>query len=189
MRFAVPALALTLAGCFDESHTIELDVAEVRVPMGAASDVGIWVDSHELSRLDAFSWVVDRRELVAISYTADHAKVRITGRAEGETIVHLGYRTQVIDVPTFVAPPAVVGLTVDPAAVASPIGSLVAVRATAVYTTGETRDVSDAAVWVIDDPAVATVDDRGVRGVAAGTTTLHAFVGGTQRTATVTIAP
>jgi hypothetical protein len=66
---------------------------------------------------------------------------------------------------------------------------MVAVRATAVYTTGETRDVSAAAVWVIDDPSIATVDDRGVRGMAAGTTTLHAFIDGTQRTATVTVAP
>lgn len=189
MRLAVPALALMLAGCFDESRTIEVDVAEVRVPMGAASEVGVWVDGHELSRLDAFSWVVDRPELVAITYTADHARVRITGRAEGETMVRLGYRTQSIDIPTVVAPAAVVGLTVEPAAVAAPIGAMVTVRATAVYTTGETRDVSDAAVWVIDDPAVATVDERGVRGMSAGTTTLHAFVDGTQRTATVTVAP
>lgn len=188
MRFVIPALALTLAGCFDESRTIEVDVAEVRVPMGAATDVGVWIDGQQLSHLDAFSWIVDRPELVAVTYTADHARVRITGRAEGETVVHLGYRTQVIAVPTVVAPAAVVGLTVDPAEVTAPVGAMVAVRATAVYTTGETRDVSDAAAWVIDDPAVATVDDLGVRGMAAGTTTLHAFVDGTERTASVTVA-
>lgn len=188
MRFVVPALVLTLSGCFEESRTIELDVSEVRVPMGAGSDVGVWVDGHELSRLDAFSWVVDRPELVAVSFTADHAKVRFTGRAEGETWVHLGYRTQVIDLPVLVAPPAVVALTVEPTTVTASVGAMVAVRATAVYTTGESKDVSANAIWVVDDPAIASVEERGVRGMSRGATTLHAFVEGVQRTASVTVA-
>ncbi|MBL0219463.1 MAG: Ig-like domain-containing protein [Myxococcales bacterium] len=189
MRFAVPALALLLGACFDDTRTIEVDVDEVRLPMGAGAEIGVWVDGHELGRLDAFSWVVDRPELVSIAFTSDHAHVRVIGRAEGHTMLHLGYRTTVIDVPATILAPAVVGLSVEPSIVAAPVGTMVPVRALATYTTGDTRDVSATAVWVIDDPSIATVDQAGVRGMAAGSTTLHAIVDGTQQTTTVTIAP
>ncbi len=186
MRLAIPTLALLLGGCFDETRTIELDVDAVQVPMGVGAEVGVWVDGHELSRLDAFSWIVDRPELVTVELTADRAHVRITGRAQGQTVVHLGYRTTVIDVPTTIDPAAVVGLAVSPLAVSATVGTMVAVRATATYTTGEAHDVS--ATWVIDDPSIATVDQDGVRGIAAGSTTLHAIVDGAEVTAAVTIS-
>ena len=189
MRLAIPTLALLLGGCFEDNRTVLLDVDAVRVPMGVGAEIGVWVDGHELSRLDAFSWNVDRPELVSVAFTADHAHVRITGRAEGHTIVHLGSRTAVIDLPTTIDPAAVVGLAVSPLVVSAPVGTTVPVRATAAFTTGESRDVSATTVWVIDDPSIATVDQDGVRGMAAGSTTLHAIVDGTAVAAAVTIAP
>jgi hypothetical protein len=106
MRFALPALALTLGACFDETRTIELDTDAVRVPLGADAEIGVWVDGHELSRLDAFSWVVDAPDLVSIELTEDRAHVRVTGRREGQTMIHLGYRTSVIHLPATIMPPA-----------------------------------------------------------------------------------
>jgi hypothetical protein len=191
MRFAVLALALSLGGCFsDEPRTIELDTDEVRLPMGAGSEIGVWVDGYQLTQLGAgFSWVVDDPTLVSVAITADHAHVRITGRREGHTTVHIGYRTSVTDLPTTIMPPAVLGLVLQPGDVSAPVGAMVPVHAMATYTTGETRDVTSSVVWVIDDPSIATVEAAGVRGTAAGTTTLHAIADGTQRNATVTVAP
>ena len=106
MRFALPALALTLGACFDDTRTIELDTDAVKLPLGAGTEIGVWVDGHELSRLDAFSWHVDAPELLSIELTEDRAHVRITGRREGSTMIHLGYRTSVIDLPATIMPPA-----------------------------------------------------------------------------------
>jgi len=156
MRVAVPVLALALGGCFEESRTLALDVDEVHVPMGAGAEIGVWIDGTELTRLDSsFSWVVDQPELVSVTRVG--AKVRVTGKREGQTIVHLGYRTSVVDVPTYILEPAVVALTVDPTSVSAAIGAMVAVRATATYTTGDVVDVSSSAVWTIDDPSIASV--------------------------------
>ncbi|MBA3460676.1 MAG: hypothetical protein H0T46_11975 [Deltaproteobacteria bacterium] len=106
MRFALPALALTLGACFDDTRTIELDTDVVKLPLGEGTEVGVWVDGHELSRLDAFSWHVDAPDLVSVGLTDDRAHVRITGRREGHTTIHLGYRTSVIHLPTTIMPPA-----------------------------------------------------------------------------------
>jgi hypothetical protein len=189
MRFALPVLALTLGGCFDDTRTIELDTDAVTLPLGAGTEIGVWVDGHELSRLDAFSWHVDRPELVSIALTEDHARVRITGRREGQTVIHLGYRTTVIDVPATIMPAAVVAVALDPLAITAPIGAMVPVRATATYTDGASLDVSDSAVWTIGDASIASVEQDGVRGMAVGTTTLYAWIDGIERTATVTVAP
>lgn len=94
MRTAYLALALlSLGACFDDTRTIELDTDEVRLPLGSGTDVGVWVDGRELSRLDAFSWYVENKDVVTVEMAGDGAHVRITGREPGSTIVHLGYRT------------------------------------------------------------------------------------------------
>ena len=191
MRFAALALALSLGGCFnDEPRTIELDTDEVRLPMGAGSEIAVWVDGFQLTQLGAgFSWVVDDPTLVSVAITPDHAHVRITGKREGHTTVHIGYRTSVTDLPTTIMPPAVLGLVLQPVDVTAPVGAMVPVHAMATYTTGETRDVTSSTVWVIDDPSIATIEAAGVRATGAGTTTLHAIVDGAERNATVTVAP
>ena len=94
MRTILLALALSsLTACFDEPRTIELDTDEVRLPLGTGTEIGVWVDGRELSRLDAFSWHVENKDIVAVEMAADGAHVRITGMEPGSTIVHLGYRT------------------------------------------------------------------------------------------------
>ena len=90
--FFVLAL-LALPACFDETRTIELDADEVRLPIGAGTEVGVWVDGRELSRLDAFSWYVENKDVVSVEMTDDGAHVRIVGKEPGSTVVHLGYRT------------------------------------------------------------------------------------------------
>jgi|SRR4051812_2964938 hypothetical protein len=100
MRFALPALALLLGACFSaDPRTIELDTDSIQLHAGASTEIGVWVDGRELSRVDAFSWVVDAPDVVAVEMTPDHAHVRVSGRRAGTTTIHLGYRTSVIAVP------------------------------------------------------------------------------------------
>jgi uncharacterized protein YjdB len=63
--------------------------------------------------------------------------------------------------------------------------------ATAVYSDGSRRDVSNTATWASSQTSVATVQTRGnvtVRGVAAGTSSISATVSGISGSATVTVS-
>ena len=107
MRTTAFALALlSLGACFDDTRTIELDTDEVRLPIGSGTEIGVWVDGRELSRLDAFSWYVENKQVVSVEMAADGAHVRITGMEPGSTIVHLGYRTSEMPLRAIVLDPA-----------------------------------------------------------------------------------
>ncbi len=94
MRTVHLALALvSLGACFDDTRTIELDTDEVSLAPGSGAEIGVWVDGRELSRLDAFSWYVEDKDVVSVEMVDDGAHVRIIAREPGSTIVHLGYRT------------------------------------------------------------------------------------------------
>ena len=106
MRTVLLALALaSLGGCFDDTRTIELDTDEVRLPVGGDQMIGVWVDGRELSRLDAFSWYVEDKNIVTLEMASDGAHVRVIGREAGTTLVHLGYRTTSIALPATVVGP------------------------------------------------------------------------------------
>lgn len=105
MRTILLALAmLSVGACFDDTRTLELDTDEVRLPIGAGTEIGVWVDGRELSRLDAFSWYVENKDVVAVEMASDGAHVRITGKGPGTTIVHLGYRTTSMPIRATVLP-------------------------------------------------------------------------------------
>ena len=107
MRTIQLALALSLLGaCFEDTRTIELDTDEVLLPLGGGTEIGVWVDGRELSRLDAFSWHVENKHVVSVEMAADGAHVRITGKEPGTTIVHLGYRTTSLPLRATVLAPA-----------------------------------------------------------------------------------
>ena len=97
---------VALTACTDEPRTIELDTDEVRLPLGTDAEIGVWVDGRELSRLDAFSWHVENKQVVSVEMASDGAHVRIIGKEPGTTIVHLGYRTTSLPLRAIVLAPA-----------------------------------------------------------------------------------
>lgn len=107
MRTILLALAIAALGaCVDDPRTIELDTDAVQLAPGGGAEIGVWVDGRELSRLDAFSWYVENKQVVAVEMAADGAHVRITGVEPGSTIVHLGYRTTSLPLRATVLAPA-----------------------------------------------------------------------------------
>ena len=84
----------------------------------------------------------------------------------------------------------VAGLDVVPASATVPVGFPVNLAAMAQLSLGGAADVSDLATWSSDDPSVATVDPSGqVRGIAEGSTTIHASFAGFMDSATVEVQP
>lgn len=181
-------LVPVLAGCLDE-RTLAVDVDEVSVPRGAGADLAVTSDGQPLARLDEISLQAEDPAVATVALTSDGTHVRITGRGEGETLIHLSYRDQAIAIPTRVSPPAIVLLSIEPSAVTAPIGAMVAIRATALDTTGTLRDVTDTASWDIADPRIARIDADGLHGMTAGHTTLHAVIEGRSMSVAVSVMP
>jgi hypothetical protein len=181
-------LCLALAACVDE-RVLEVNVTAVSVPQGAAVNVAISADGYPVPNLETFELAVDPPEIASAVVGADGTHVRVTGALQGDAVLRIRHRYTEIELPTHVAPPAVVILWIDPADVTTPVGSLIPIRATGLDTMGNYGDVSKATRWEIVDPAVARLDTAGLRGMAIGETTLHAMIDGAATSVTVSIDP
>jgi hypothetical protein len=176
-------LCVALVGCVD--HGFTADRSTLEIPRGAGVDVTVDAELADVT------WLVDDAALVRIAPTSDGAALRVTGRVEGDTVVHLGSHGVVIDLPTHVAPRAIVQLWIAPVAMSLAIGSDVQIHATAIDTTATILDVRDRTTWQLVDPDIAAFDpDVGhttVLGKTAGHTMLRAVLDGVESTATIDV--
>jgi hypothetical protein len=176
-------LCVALIGCVD--HDFTADHSTLEIPRGAGVDV--MVDAE----LADVTWLVDDAALVRIAPTSDGTALRVTGMVEGDTVVHLGSHGVVIDLPTHVAPPAIVQLWIAPVAMSLAIGGDVQIHATAIDTTATILDVRDRTTWQLVDPDIAAFDpDVGhttVLGKTVGHTTLRAVLDGVESAATIDV--
>jgi hypothetical protein len=93
---------------------------------------------------------------------------------------------------TPVITPTLVSIAVTPANASFAIGATQQYTATGTYSDGSTANISATATWSIANTAVATINVSGLAtGVAAGSTSVQAALGGVSRSTpiTVTIAP
>jgi hypothetical protein len=178
-------LLVALAACFDQPR-ITADTTALDLPRGAGTDVTVMLEAQPLS-IDELVWLVDDPTIVSVGRTSDGARLRVSALAEGITAVHVGSHGQVIDIPAHVAPPAVVQLWLEPAAVMTPLGNEVLVRATAIDTTNTIRDVSGLADWRVMNPDIATLAGNLVHGASAGSTMLQVDLDGAESSAPVTV--
>lgn len=186
MRPALLCLALT--ACVDE-RIIELNVDSVSMPQGLGVNVAISADGYPVPNLETFELAVDPPEIATAVISSDGTHVRVTGALQGDATVRIRHRYTELLLPTHVAAPSVLVVWIEPADVATPIGSLVPIRATGLDSMGNYGDVSETTRWEIVDPAIARLDPKGLRGMAAGETTLHAMVGGATTSVTVSVEP
>lgn len=186
MRLALLCLALT--ACVDE-RIIELDVDSVSVPQGLGVNVALSADGYPVPNLETFDLSVDPPEIATAVVSSDGTHVRVTGALQGDAIVRIRHRYTELLLPTHVAPPSVVIVWIEPSDVATPVGSLIPIRATGLDSMGNYGDVSETTRWEIVDPTIARLDPKGLRGMAAGETTLHAMVDGAATSVSVSIAP
>ena len=175
--------SVALVGCVD--HGFTADHSALEIPRGAGVDVTVDAELAEVT------WLVDDATLVRIAPTSDGTALRVTAVVEGDTVVHLGSHGMVIDLPTHVAPPAIVQLWIAPVSVRVPIGTAVVMRATAIDTTATILDVRDRTTWQLLDPNIARFDpDAGpdtIMGASAGHTTLRAVLDGVESSAVIDV--
>jgi hypothetical protein len=176
-------LCVALVGCVD--HGFTADHSALEIPRGAGVDVTVDAELADVT------WLVDDATLVRIAPTSDGTALRVTAVVEGDTVVHLGSHGVIIDLPTHVAPPAIVQLWIAPVSVNVPIGTAVAMHATAIDTTATILDVRDRTTWQLLDPNIARFDpDAGhdtIMGASAGHTTLRAVLDGVESSAVVDV--
>lgn len=82
---------------------------------------------------------------------------------------------------------SVTDLKIDPGSAETAIGGTVTFAATAVFSDGSSTDVTASATWTVDDGSVAKVSFGVVTGLAAGTTNVHAAIGGKTASAALVV--
>jgi hypothetical protein len=106
--------------------------------------------------------------------------VRIGGNLEGTTQVRINLHGVTIDVPVIVGPPTIMQMWIEPATVTTQVGDFLQVRAMALDTIFEVREVTSGSRWAVRDGSVAQLDVEGGMMLFAtqeGHTTLHATNG------------
>ncbi|OLN32233.1 Ig-like domain-containing protein [Desulfosporosinus metallidurans] len=86
-------------------------------------------------------------------------------------------------------PPVLQSITIAPANSTVQVGLTQTFTATANYSDGSTKDVSNTAVWSSSDVSKATMTDNSATGIAAGTCLITATIGGKSGTTNLTVAP
>jgi len=123
--------------------------------------------------------------------TVDLDRGRVSSLAAGSATISAQYGGLTVTAPVTARTRTLLGVTITgSASVLS--GNQAAYTATAQYYDGTTKDVTENAVWSVDNGNVAVLADRQhqpgqVVAVAAGTATLTASFGGMTQTATITV--
>jgi len=185
-RYACLAIVLAGLGACMDQPPITVDHSALDLPRGAGTDLTVMQDG-QLFPLDELVWLVDDESIVTVGRSSDGSHLRVSSVGEGATSVHLGSHGQVVDVFTHVSPPAFVQLWVEPSAITTSIGQVVAMHATAIDTTSTIRDVTDLTDWEVMDTGVATLDAHAVTGSHAGHTMLQVVLVGRTSDVPITV--
>lgn len=171
----LPVLVLIVLGGCLYNPTVEVDRDALDVPRGASTDVLVSIDGEPVYDLSGLYVTVDDPDIATVAPSYDGYHLRIGGNLEGNTVVHVSSYGQDIEISTRVGPPALVSVWTEPAAVKTSVGSLVEIRAKAVDTMAQLRDITFDSRWRMRDEAVASLDQAGMMLTAMGEghTTLH----------------
>lgn len=175
-RFALVTIAL--AGCLD-NPTVDVDQASLDMPQGTAEAVTVSVDGEPVDSLFSVVWTIDDPTIVSVTPEYDGKRLRITAATPGATIVHVNSHGQTHDIPVRVGPPAIVYMWIEPSSVSTAVGTELHVKATGLDTMYHLQDLTFASDWIVQDPAVASLDMAGMmlEATGEGHTTLHASFG------------
>ncbi len=87
-----------------------------------------------------------------------------------------------------VQPPALLGLTIQPALGGTIVGGTLQFTATGAYSDGSSQDITTAVTWSSTNPGIATISAGGLStGVASGSTTISARLGGIMKAANLSV--
>jgi len=112
----------------------------------------------------------------------------VTGRAIGDTRIAAGFGTLTASADVHVSAAVAVHIDIAPAAFQLAVGATQGLRASAMYSDGNTLDITRMAAWQSSLPSVASVAPDGiVTALVAGKVTITASRDGTVGTASLTV--
>lgn len=170
---------------------LRLDPVDTTVPAGSTrqfSATAVYDDNTSADVTAQAEWSTSAQG-IAEFVNAGNGIVR--GLLAGETAVTAAYGEATATARLTVIPGDIEDLEVDPQQLALAAGETAFVTATASFAGGVTHDVTLDAEWTSDDESVAVVESDAdtvrVRGEMAGSTSIHADVGGVRRSLTVEV--
>src|SRR5262245_51831025 len=180
------AALLVLGGCFT-NPVVAVDQDSLAMPRGTSRDVAVTVDGRP--ELDYVVWTIDDPTIASVTPSFDRVHLRIGGKREGDTVVHVDTHGELFDIPTHVDPPAIVKIWIEPTQVVTNVGASVRVSAQGLDTVLAIQDITFASRWAVRDPALASLDRAGMmlQAMGEGETTLHVEFGDQVTVAPITI--
>jgi uncharacterized protein YjdB len=172
-------------GCQAKVATVEVTPAKIELTAEKSSEQLAFAakdaKGNKIEKAPAGTWSTSDDKVATIDATG---KLTAVGSGSAEVAAKVGEITGKAAVTVVL----VKGLKLEPATLAVTVGGEPA-KLTAVFTNekGEPVTTDKAVTWTVKDPAIATVADGAITGVAAGTTELEAAAGELKATAQVTV--
>jgi len=135
------------------------------------------------------TWASSDTTLAGISNTAGSQGL-VTGNDAGNTTITASLGGVTGTTPVTVTPAVLTAIVVSPVNPSIPVGTTVQLMATGVFSDGSTQDITTQVSWTSSSVANATVGSGGlVTGIAQGSATMTASLGGLSDTTNVTVTP
>lgn len=169
--------ALALGGCV--TPAVDVDHESVALARGTSQEIAVTVDGY-IAPVRELYWTVDDDELVTVTPSEDGHHLLIGGNHEGDTVVHVSTHGDEVEIPTHVAPAALLSMWTEPSAIAVMLGDQIQVHAKALNTLAEVVDVTGVSRWDVRDTSIVQLDTAGmmVHAMEAGRTTISAVIDG-----------
>jgi trimeric autotransporter adhesin len=176
--------------------SIELIPAQGSVPEGSPlqmTALGVFSDGSPIDITESVDWSSAEEEILVVSNTSG-SKGLVTGIQEGATQVNVIHSENSLEQTTTVDVTSVNidALEITPAFLQLPVGTSIALSASAILTDDVVIDVTEEASWELDNPDLAFITEGeliplALEGVLAGTTTLRVEYAGLSREAPVVL--
>jgi trimeric autotransporter adhesin len=191
-----PGKTLGLVRYGDDDHRFQITVtnavmidfrvepAAATVPVGSSVDLaayGRYSDGREVDLTTVATWTAG----------GSHAQVaggRVTGMSKGAMPVRAAYGDYTAKSDVSVIDMAVTQLVITPSTSQLPLGRAMPLQAQALFSNGQTLDVTTQVAWQSMSPTIASIDASGVvAGLAVGGSEIHASLGGATTSAHVDV--
>jgi hypothetical protein len=174
--------------------SVRVEPLDAEIPVGAAQPLEAWAvlsDGSELDVTASAEWSAAPGGVVSL--VAGPGPNQATGLAPGTASVTASYQGVSGSATVRVRAATLLSLEVTPAAPATVVGGTVQLTATGTYDSGQVVDVTSLATWSSTDGLVASVSNAAgeegkVTGVAVGSATITASLGGVSDAVAVQVA-
>ena len=152
---------------------------------------GTYADSSSQNITNFVTWASDAQSVATISNSAGSNGLA-SGIAPGTANIS-ATSGSIVSTPTMLtviaSGPTLTSITVTPASVSIPLGSMEQFTATGNYSDGTTQNLTATVTWSSNPPGLATINQGLASSLGQGTTTISATSGSIAGTASLTVTP